>query len=459
MNRYWIETYGCQMNKAESTALENGMLDQGWSPASRAEEADLVILNTCSVRETAEERVRGRIGSYRALKKRQPFTLVVMGCMAERLKDRLRGEAPEVDLVVGTFQKQSFLRLLRSLSPDPGPPPSEAPVGSGESAPTGSAAPGPAGTPAVEGCYEFASLHAREGDSKAFVPIMHGCDNFCSYCIVPYVRGREVSRDPEEVFAELEQLFSQGVREVTLLGQNVNSYRFPTRNGVLDFPGLLEGLFRRFPHAPWVRFLTSHPKDFSPRLIRTMAEHRSLCRHIHLPVQHGSDAILAAMNRKYTREEYIRLVRSIREALPGVSIGTDILIGFPGETEEDFRLTLDLMEELRFDDAFTYHYNPREGTRAFGMPDTVPREIKLERLDRVIRLQRKTTRERRKERLGGVETVLVEGVSRKREGELLARTEKDDMVVFPGRPDAIGGFARVRLAELRGNTFRGEPVG
>ncbi len=435
MSRYWIETYGCQMNKAESAALEREMTEAGWMPAAGAEDADLVILNTCSVRETAEERIWGRIGRYKSLKKKHRFTLVVMGCMAERLKEDIRTEAPAVDLVVGTFQKESFLRRLQTARSE---------IASARLDETGG--------------YKFSARHAMEGDYKAFVPIMHGCDNFCSYCIVPYVRGREVSRDPEMIFAELEELFSRGVREITLLGQNVNSYKYSSGGSVLDFPGLLRALLHRFPDVPWIRFLTSHPKDFSDRLIETMAGNRALCRHIHLPVQHGSDSILAAMNRKYTREDYIRLVGRIRSAVPDVSLGTDILIGFPGETETDFRLTLELMKEVRFDDAFTYYYNPRKGTKAYDMPDTVPEDLKLERLAAIIDLQREITRDRKKERLGNGAVVLVEGVSKKKDGELLARTERDEMVVFPGPRDLIGNFAEVRLAELRGNTFVGERV-
>lgn len=430
MNRYWLETYGCQMNKAESNSLEMEMLESGWTAAESAEEADVVILNTCSVRATAENRIWGRIGKFKSIKKKHPHTLVMMGCMAERLKDDIGRLAPAVDLVVGTFQKNTLFRLLQQAGAE---------VASSKLDETGD--------------YRFSRRHAKRDDYKALVPIMHGCNNFCSYCIVPYVRGRETSRNPENLFKEMDDLVNRGVREITLLGQNVNSYTFSEAGPTLDFPGLLHELFRRFPDAPWIRFLTSHPKDFSDELIDCMSAYRALCRHIHLPVQHGSDKILRAMNRKYTRDIYIALVEKIRRKLPDVRLGTDILIGFPGETEEDFRLTLDLLNRIRFDDAFTYYYNPREGTKAFEMEDSVPEKVKLERLGEIIELQRSITAEKKLRRVGSTERVLVEEISRKNECEVLARTEGDEMAVFPGDSSDLGTFRTVRLTGLRGGTF------
>ncbi|MDR1178881.1 MAG: MiaB/RimO family radical SAM methylthiotransferase, partial [Spirochaetales bacterium] len=294
MNRFWLETYGCQMNRAESNALEEEMLDSGWIPADAAEEADLVILNTCSVRLSAENRIWGRLGYFKKLKETHPHTLAVMGCMAERLKEDLKKAAPAVDVIVGTFQKTDFARLLRQAACAGHALALEDPCGE---------------------TYAFARHHSRKNDFRAFVPIMHGCDNFCSYCIVPYVRGREVSRDPHSIFEEISGLLQAGrVKEITLLGQNVNSYRFQD----MDFPGFLDALFQRFPKAPWIRFLTSHPKDFSPALIACMKNHREMCRAIHLPVQHGSDTILRAMNRQYTRGAYLALAEKIRGELPDV---------------------------------------------------------------------------------------------------------------------------------------------
>ena len=290
------------------------------------------------------------------------------------------------------------------------------------------------------------------GEFRALVPIMHGCNNFCSYCIVPYVRGPEVSRDPESIFDEVGGLAEAGVKEVTLLGQNVNSYRFEG----LDFPGLLRRLLALLPEPFWLRFLTSHPKDLSPDLIGLLARGGALCRHLHLPVQHGSDRILEAMGRGYTRAGYLQLVSRLRKEVPEVVLTTDILIGFPGETEEDFRMTVDLMEQAGFDDAFTYRYNPREGTRAYRLADDVPEALKRSRLEEVIRLQRRISAARRRQRLGREVPVLVESLSRRDPGELLARTEGDETVVFAGSKTQVGRFSRVRLLRLSGHTFRGE---
>jgi tRNA-2-methylthio-N6-dimethylallyladenosine synthase len=430
MNRYWIETYGCQMNKAESNALEQELLDNGWTGSERPEEADLVLINTCSVRITAEDRIWGRIGYYKALKRTHPHTLVLLGCMAERLKNEIKRIAPTVDMVVGTFQKESFLRVLQQAR-------SAAAADKLEE---------------ISG-YRFARTHSKGRSYKAFVPIMHGCNNFCSYCIVPHVRGREVSRPPEEIFEEISLLREQGVKEVTLLGQNVNSFSFSDGKENVNFPTLLRKIIGKFPDLSWLRFLTSHPKDVSPDLIRCIAENPALCRHIHLPVQHGSNRILSAMDRKYTREEYLELIEKIKSAIPGVSLSTDILVGFPGESEDDFLSTLDLMRTVRYDDAFMYYYNPREGTPAFHMEDSVPDRLKLERLGAVIELQRAITGERKKERLGTRLPVLVEEISKKNKHELLSRTERDEMVVFPGNPQTLGSFVTVELIALKGKTF------
>jgi tRNA-2-methylthio-N6-dimethylallyladenosine synthase len=447
MKRYWLETYGCQMNKAESGSLELGLRARGWRPAGDLDEAELVILNTCSVRATAEERIWGRLGFFKAQKARaarrgRRLRVVLLGCMGERLKGELLAQAPHVDVLAGTFQKHLLLEALEE-----GP----RPEGIG----------GPSAQRSLTGTepYRFAPRHSPGGPGafRAFLPIMHGCDNFCTYCIVPYVRGPEVSRGLSSILEELTQLRAAGVREITLLGQNVNSYR---RDG-LDFAGLLERLLPELPQTPeptWLRFLTSHPKDLSPRLAGLLAQGGALCRHLHLPVQHGSDRILQAMGRGYTRGSYLELAGRLRGGVPELVLTTDILIGFPGETEEDFRLTLQLMEQVQFDDAFTYRYNPREGTQANQLADDVPGELKQRRLAEVIRLQRRISARRRGERLGRVVPVLVEAPSRKGRGELLARTEGDETVVFPGPRRLIGHFANVRLLALAGHTFRGEAV-
>ncbi len=438
--KYFIETYGCQMNKAESSALENAFRDRGWKRGS-AEDADFVLINTCSVRITAEDRAWGRIAHYAARKRARRFTLAVTGCMAERLKGEMRTAQPGIDYVVGNFQKGAFTDILeaeeRGVRIDDIP---ESPV------------------------FSFASNHGAAGDFRAFVPIMHGCDNFCTYCIVPYVRGREVSRPPRDILDEITRLQDSGVREITLLGQNVNSYLWRDEDGrELDFPGLLRNISawldgRGTDGIRWIRFLSSHPKDLSDAALDAMAADARYCRHIHLCIQHGSDRILAAMNRRYTSSDYLALVDRVRSRLPGVTLSTDILIGFPGETEEDLEDTLEIMRKVGFSYSFMYHYNPREGTPAAGMPDRVPDRVKKARLARVIELQKELTRSRMEEQIGTTREVLIEGVSRRRKTELLGRTAEDMMVVFKGSPERVGGFAKVLLESIQGNTFRAQEV-
>lgn len=431
--RFFLETYGCQMNIAESNALTLQLEAMGWQPAARPEEADLVLLNTCAVRQTAEDRIWGRIGYYKYLKESRDFILVVTGCMAERLGGRIQEQSGAVDYVLGTFEKQGLSDILAGKAPKTS--------GAGRDG---------------SGLFTFERLHLAPGEFKAFLPIMHGCNNFCTYCIVPYVRGREISRSPLEIDAEMAALESAGVLELTLLGQNVNSYRWKDDDETLDFPALLERVAGQADSIRWIRFMSSHPKDVPPALIRVIAENSRICRHIHLPVQHGSDSVLERMNRKYTIGGYRKLIDSMRREIPDLSLSTDIMIGFPGESEADFEATVSMVREIGFDDAFTYYYNPREGTAAYDMEGQVPHEVKLERLQRLIEVQRETSRTVRMSRIGRTEEVLVEQKAKKREGELLARTSRNEMVVFPGEESAIGSFVRVTLTALNGNTFRGE---
>jgi tRNA-2-methylthio-N6-dimethylallyladenosine synthase len=454
---YLIETYGCQMNRAESSALEGIFRERGWKasePAMDASDADLVLINTCSVRATAESRAWGRIDLYAAIKRRRaaaekarPLTLVVTGCMAERMKREIKKRQPGVDYVVGTFQKQAIGLLLDATEQ---------------------------GRPLLDidesPAFVFARSYYEPGAFRSFVPIMHGCDNFCAYCIVPFIRGREQSRRPSAILEEIAALEDSGVREITLLGQNVNSYRWKARAEAagapgspdredLDFPGLLRLISSALRERGrggirWARFLTSHPKDLSDAVIRVLAEDPLYCRHVHLCAQSGSDRVLEAMNRRYSREAYLALVGRMKSAIPGLSLSTDILVGFPGETEDDVELTLDLMRRVGFSYSYMYHFNPREGTPAASMPDMVGERTKRERLARVIGLQKELTKSIMESRLGAVEEVLIEGASRRRKSELLARTQRDEMVVFPAPRSRIGSFARVRLTSLAGNTFR-----
>ncbi len=430
MNYYWVETYGCQMNSAESNAIIADLKSRGWKEAESEEKASFVLLNTCSVRQTAENRIWGRIGYYKHLKESKEFTLAVTGCMAERLKGDLKAKASAVDMVIGNFEKERLGEYLdlnlhwnKNLVDD--------------------------------GEYTFQKLHLAENNFKAMVPIMHGCNNFCTYCIVPYVRGREVSRSPGSIIEELKTLEKKGVREVTLLGQNVNSYFYTDSRGSTDFTALLKEILKETRLIRWVRFMSSHPKDISRDLIGLIAENDRLCSHIHLAVQHGSDKILKRMNRNYSYSQFTSLVESIKKKIADVSISTDILIGFPGETLEDLELTKKLMRAVQFNDAFTYYYNPREGTEAFDFTDNIDEKEKLRRLDEIIGLQRGIAGNLKKSRVGSITEVLVESVSRKNKEELLSRTEKNEMVVFEGSPDKIGTFVKLKLESLNGNTFRG----
>jgi len=435
---YFFETYGCQMNSAESAALALVCKERGWAQSADSESADLVLLNTCSVRLTAEKRALGRIAHYVALKKKRAnkFTFVVAGCMAQRLGEKLKEKFPQVDYVMGTCARSSFPLILQAAENG-----TKADLNINEKA-----------------VFSFSNSHFEEGQFRSFVPIMHGCNNFCSYCIVPYVRGREVSRDPQNIAQEIRLVGERGVRDITLLGQNVNSYFW--EEGNVDFSALLKFIAAEAEKSGIrrLRFLSANPSNFSPDTIEAMASNKIFCRHLHLPVQHGSNSVLKAMNRGYTAEGFLKLVREIRTALPEITLSTDILVGFPGETEEDVQKTLQLMEETKFLYSYMYHFNPREGTKAYDLPDRIAEEVKKERLSRVMALQKKHTHELLKSRIGSTEVVLVEGISRKNADELITRTEKDEMAVVPGPRSMIGTFGKLTLSSLKGNTFRGEKL-
>ncbi|MDD3942374.1 MAG: tRNA (N6-isopentenyl adenosine(37)-C2)-methylthiotransferase MiaB [Sphaerochaetaceae bacterium] len=424
---YWMETYGCQMNTAESNALEAALQAAGMKPAKSAEEADCAILNTCSVRKTAENRIWGRIGFFQHLKETRKMTLVVTGCMAERLGEEFLREAPAVDHVMGTNDKQRIAALLSG------------------------------GSDERDVRYTFTESYHKEGDVKSYVPIMNGCNNFCTYCIVPYVRGREISRSPQSIFDEIDRLEQSGVREITLLGQNVNSYDFTWQGKSLRFPDLLADIASRVDSVRWIRFESPHPKDFSDELIQVIAREPAVAKHLHIPVQSGSSKILGLMNRRYDRERYVQLISKLRSAVLTVTLTTDVMVGFPGESEEDFLQTLSLMEEIRFLEAFMYYFNPREGTKAVEMPDQLPAEVRMERLQRLITLQRSITHAHKMQRCAGKTEVLVEQVSKRSATEYLGRTEHDEMVVFKPRANvAVGEFVPVALQGLVGNTYNAE---
>ncbi len=482
---YLIETYGCQMNIAESSALENTLQEAGWVATEDETLANVVILNTCSVRKTAESRIWGRLGFFGGVKSArkqatsitvgtanpQPLTIIVMGCMGERLREAFKQEAPMVDYVFGT-QDQHLIPMVL-LGGTAGAEGALSAVGyadkkgySGQQdiAPSDN-------SHTTSGSFQFRKNHTKEGAFKAFVPIMHGCNNFCTYCIVPYVRGREVSRDPDEILAEVHDLAAQGVKKITLLGQNVNSYRWKD----LEFPELLRRIAQNCGNIRWIDFLSSHPKDLSPALIEVMATEPKVTRNLHLPVQHGSNRILEEMNRKYTAEHYLDLVRRLRKAIPDLTLTSDIMVGFPGETEADLKQLKDLMQEARFIQAFTYYYNQREGTKAANFSGQLTDKVKKARLAEIITLQHDIGHAEKEALVGTNMTVLVEGVSKKSKSEWLGRTQSDLMVVFPHNPQASaatppdtavepntavkpGDCVKVSIESVQGNTLRGHLV-
>ena len=456
MKTYFFETYGCEMNIAESSAVEQLFIARGWKKSESAQTADVAVINTCSIRETAENRILGRLGWFSGLKAvrecrpgakskmleeaaayvqngAKPLTLIVMGCMAERLLQSFKKEYPFIDYVVGTYAKHHFSEIISAV--EEGRKPFQ--IDDSEQ-------------------YRFASLSAEPGAFSTFVPIMHGCNNFCTYCIVPYVRGRELSRPVDEILHEIDLLGKMNVREITLIGQNVNSYHAESGENFARLLKLIADHLRETSSPiKWVRFMSSHPKDFSDDVIEVIAKENVICRHIHLPVQNGSTAVLKAMNRRYTREQYLELVGRIKARIPDVSLTTDIMMGFPGETEADVEDTLDLMRQVKYESAMMYYYNPREGTPAAKM-DQIPVEIRKERLQRVIDLQLEHTHEQMSKRVGSTVMVLVEGVSRDDKTELLGQTEQHEKIAFKADPSKIGSFVNVKITELSGNTFRGE---
>ncbi len=453
------------MNIAESAAVENLFISRGWSKAEKPELADVVIINTCSVRGSAENRIFGRLGYYSGVKKIRhkepgaktrfeemqpavkyveehgivPFYVVLMGCMAERLLDSVKKDYPVIDFAVGTFGKYKFGDIITAIENH------DKPFDIKE-----------------ESEYTFPKISYEQEAFSTFVPIMHGCNNFCTYCIVPYVRGREVSRPAEQILAEIDYLSGRGVKEITLLGQNVNAYRCKdetAEGGELNFPKLLKKISRHIDETSssikWIRFESSNPNDFSDELIDMIAHDSHVCRGFHIAAQHGNSEILRRMNRKNTREEFIELVKKLRRAIPDVELITDLMVGFPGETEEQFEDILTFMEEIKFESAFMYYYNPREGTPAAKYPDQIPVELKKARLQKVIDLQLKHTGQVMKGRLGKTIEVLADIVSRDDEAELLGKTEQNERVAFKADKKLIGTFVKVRLESLSGNTFKG----
>ncbi len=431
---YWVETYGCQMNLSDSELMEGVLASSGYAQVSAPEEADVILVNTCAIREHAEQRVLGRVAELNRVKRERPGTLIgVCGCMAQRLGTQLIERAEYVDMVIGPDAYRSLPQLIDQATRDGG------------------------GVVDVElktsENYEGLELR-RKSQVSAWIPIQRGCDYRCTFCIVPFTRGPEKNRESAAVLREVEEQVAEGITEFTLLGQTVNSYRYED----WDFPRLLRAV-ARLSGVRRVRFTSPHPNDLTRELVDVMAEEDAVCPQMHLPVQSGSDRVLKRMARRYTRAEYMAKVEMLRDAIPHIALGTDVIVGFPGEDETDFEATLDLVRAVRYDDAFTFRYSAREGTPSTRMDEewVVPDHVAQGRLERLIALVREIAAEKNLAEVGKVAEVLVE--KRARRGELLqARTDTYKVVLIPGPEDWIGRYMRVALTGTSGATFTGFPV-
>ena len=430
----FVHTYGCQQNVADSEKLKGMLCEMGCEMTENKEEADIIIFNTCAVREHAEDRVFGNVGALKALKRKKPSLLIALcGCMMEQehIAEKIYKSFPYVSLVFGTHVIHRFPELVLG-------------------AVTG-------GKRMIERGYDDGKIYEnipvrRDGSFKGWLPIMYGCDNFCTYCIVPHVRGRERSRRPGVILDEARSMVKAGFKDITLLGQNVNSYGKWLDEDV-DFAGLLsdvaaiEGDF-------WVRFMTSHPKDASKKLIDTMAENPKICNHLHLPFQSGSDTILSRMNRRYTREKYLEIANYAKSRIPDLSLTSDVIVGFPGETEEDFQATLDLIREVKFTSLFTFIYSPRVGTPAAKFEDPYTHEVKARHMGELLRVQEEIAAQRCATMVGRTYRVLVE--EQAREGVLNSRTQNNIVVEIEAPAELIGSFREVEITEARNWILRGK---
>lgn len=433
--KLFIETYGCQMNSADSEVVASIMEMDGYSLTEKIEEADAIFVNTCSVRDNAEQRVIGRLQYFQSLKKKKKNLIVgVIGCMAERVKDELLSKH-KVNLVVGPDAYLDIPNLISSVE-------------KGEKAINVDLS--------TTETYKDV-LPSRIGNPiSGYISIMRGCNNFCSYCIVPYTRGRERSRDVESILNELHDLQQKNYKEVTLLGQNVNSYKFEQDGKTIEFPDLLEIVAKAAPDLRF-RFMTSHPKDMSDKTLEIIAKYPNICRFIHLPVQSGSNKILTLMNRKYTREWYLDRIAAIKRIIPDCAIGTDVFCGFHNETEEDHQETLSLMKEVGFDMAFMFKYSERPGTYASKkLDDNVAEELKIRRLNEIIALQNDLSLESNQADIGKTFDVLVEGFSKRSKDQLFGRSSQNKVIIFPRKNRRIGETIKVKVLSASSATLIGE---
>ncbi len=433
--KLYIETYGCQMNFSDSQIVGSIMTDHNFETTGNIEEADLIFVNTCSIRDNAEKRVRARLREFNRYKKQKPGLIIgILGCMAERLREQLISEEKVVDVIVGPDAYRDLPRLLSIAE-------------------TGQKAI----NVILSADETYADINPVRLDSNgisAYISIMRGCENFCSYCVVPYTRGKERSRDPQTIVDEARSLFGQGYREVTLLGQNVNSYKWENTG----FAGLI-GMVAEVNPQLRVRFATSHPKDLSDVLLQTMAAHPNICRSIHLPLQSGSNRILRLMNRKYDRDWYMQRIEAIRTYLPGCAISTDIITGFSSETDEDHHDTLEMMRTAAYDYAFMFKYSERPGTLAHKKyPDDVPEEVKSSRLKEIIDLQQELSHKSNRADVGKTYEVLAESTSKKSGMELSGRNSQNKVVVFPKKNYKPGDYVKVKINACTTATLKGEAI-
>jgi tRNA-2-methylthio-N6-dimethylallyladenosine synthase len=435
--KIYIETYGCQMNFSDSEIVASILTENGYGFTDQISRADVIFVNTCSIRENAEERVRKRLQFFRSLRKKNPGLVIgLLGCMAERTKTALMEEEQLLDLVAGPDSYRHLPRLL-------------AEAGTGQRAIDTILS-------ADETYADITPVRLDSNGVSAFISIMRGCENYCSYCVVPSTRGQERSRDAETIVRETRGLFERGYREVTLLGQNVNSYLWQKDGEEISFSLLLERVAEVSPLMR-IRFATSHPKDISDELLHTIARHPNLCRAIHLPVQSGSNHMLGLMNRKYTREEYLERIGAIRRIIPGCAISTDLIAGFCDETEEDHLDTLSLMEAVGYDAAFMFRYSERPGTLAADtLDDNVPDGVKERRLNEIIALQQKLSLRNNRQEIGSTVEVLVEGTSKRSADRYFGRTSQNRVAVFPRNGFRPGDYAQVKITGATSATLLGE---
>ena len=434
----FVHSYGCQQNVNDGERIKGVLVDIGYGLCDKPEDADLILFNTCAVREHAEQRVFGNVGALKGLKEKKPGLIIgLCGCMANQkhVVEKLRKSYPYVDLVFGVDGIDTLPQLIAQKLQKHKRVLME-----------------PAQRPVI---VENIPIR-RESEFRAWLPIMYGCDNFCTYCIVPYVRGREKSRKPGDILAEFKGLVEAGYKEITLLGQNVNSYGKGLEEQV-DFSDLLN-LLCTVPGDYHIRFMTSHPKDLSDELIDVMAHSKHILPQFHLPVQHGNDEILRRMNRHYNRAQYLDRVRKLREAIPAIGLTTDIIVGFPGETEEQFQDTLSLVREVGYDSAFTFIYSPRTGTGAAKMPNQVPEDVSSRRIQELLKVQEECQKKALKRFIGTEEEVLVEGLSRRSDTDVSGHGLHGLSVTFPGTESDVGEIVRVKIVGAKNNTLTGERI-